>query len=90
MPAGTNNVTDMFPELSFTLQQRDDYCHRVWQVKPRNHWTKISLWGKGLSLFCTLAASSGKRIVTVWRPSVQSLYSPSITKKTFCQTEKSS
>ena len=48
LPGGTDNVTDMFPELPFTLDQRDAYCRRVWQVTPRNHWSKISLWGKGL------------------------------------------
>lgn len=59
MPAGTNNVTDMFPILPFTLQQRDDYCQRVWQVKPRNHWTRISLWGKDIKAASNIVFSNG-------------------------------
>jgi len=52
MPAGTDGLRDMFPVLPFSLQQRDDYCLMVWQVKPRNDWTRISLWGKGFCPFC--------------------------------------
>ncbi len=47
MPAGTDNVTDMFPVMSFSLTQRDDYCRRVWGYKPRANWTRLQLWGRG-------------------------------------------
>ena len=47
MPAGTNNVTDMFPVLSFTLDERADYCMKQWGIEPRLDWMKINMWGKG-------------------------------------------
>ena len=47
MPAGTNNVTDMFPELSFTLEEREDHCKQRWDIEPRLDWMKINMWGAG-------------------------------------------
>ena len=47
MPAGTNNMTDMFPELSFSLEERAVYCKNQWGIEPRLDWMKISMWGKG-------------------------------------------
>ena len=47
MPAGTNNVTDMFPELSFTLEERTVYCKKRWGIEPRLDWMRMNMWGKG-------------------------------------------
>jgi dipeptidyl-peptidase-2 len=59
MPAGTNNVTDMFPVLPFTLQQREDYCLRRWDIKPRNNWTRIHFWGKDIKSASNIVFSNG-------------------------------
>lgn len=59
LPAGTDNVTDMFPPLSFTLQERKEYCQRAWDVTPRDRWTKISLWGKDITSSSNIVFSNG-------------------------------
>lgn len=59
MPSGTNNRTDMFPELPFTLEQRDDYCLKHWQIRPRNKWAKLSFWGKDIGSATNIVFSNG-------------------------------
>jgi len=59
MPAGTNNVTDLFPFLPFSLEQRETYCQKRWGVKPRLDWIKISLWGKAIQHTSNLILSNG-------------------------------
>lgn len=54
MPAGTNNVTDMFPVLSFTLQERDQYCKKTWNITPRNNWIDVQMFGKSKSTSLTV------------------------------------
>jgi dipeptidyl-peptidase-2 len=59
MPAGSNNETDMFPPLSFTLEQRDDYCMKRWKIKPQNDWPAISFWGKDITSATNIVFSNG-------------------------------
>lgn len=63
MPAGTDNVTDFFPVLTFTMEERRAYCERVWGVTPREEWTNVELWGKrkymGAWTDCLLAVPTG-------------------------------
>lgn len=54
MPAGTNSMTDMFPELPWTLEMRAEYCKKRWGVEPRLEWTAIQYWGKSKTSFYTL------------------------------------
>lgn len=43
----SNNVTDMFPPMKFTEQQREQYCVKRWGVVPRPGWLKTQYWGNG-------------------------------------------
>lgn len=65
MPDGTDNKTDMFPELLFTLEQRDDYCMKTWDIKPRNSWAKTSFWGKDIISASNIVFSNG--LLDPWR-----------------------
>ncbi|XP_031567886.1 dipeptidyl peptidase 2-like [Actinia tenebrosa] len=66
LPSGTNNVTDMFPELPWTLDMRNEYCNKTWNVKPRLQWTGTSLWGKNISSASNIIFSNGD--LDPWRP----------------------
>ena len=47
LPGGTNNVTDMFPVLPFTLEMRETYCKAKWNVVPKPTWLNVIMWGEG-------------------------------------------
>ncbi|MEQ2201466.1 hypothetical protein XENOCAPTIV_012862, partial [Xenoophorus captivus] len=42
----TNNVTDMFPPMTFTEKDREVYCSKRWAVVPRPGWLKVQFWGE--------------------------------------------
>ncbi|XP_060065701.1 dipeptidyl peptidase 2-like [Ylistrum balloti] len=59
LPAGTNNVTDMFPVLPFTAQIRTQYCQQQWNVTPRNSWATNQFWGRDLDRASNIVFSNG-------------------------------
>lgn len=47
----SNNVTDMFPPMTFTQKDRELYCSKRWAVVPRPNWLKIQFWADGKNSF---------------------------------------
>ena len=59
MPAGTNNITDFFPVLPFTVDQRKEYCQKRWDITPNIDWTRVSLWGRNIQAATNIVFSNG-------------------------------
>ncbi|XP_076822052.1 dipeptidyl peptidase 2-like isoform X3 [Clavelina lepadiformis] len=59
LPGGSNNETDMFPSLPFTLEMRDKYCKENVHTTPRNDWLAINYWAENLKLASNIIFSNG-------------------------------
>nr|XP_054769838.1 dipeptidyl peptidase 2-like [Lytechinus pictus] len=65
LPAGSNGITDMFPNMPFTPDMRTSYCQATYNVTPRPEWLKIQGFGRGLASSSNIIFSNG--LLDPWR-----------------------
>ncbi len=52
LPGGSTNTTDMFPPIPWTLEMREEYCKKTWNLgRSRLSWISTEYWGTGNKLF---------------------------------------
>lgn len=59
LPAGSNNITDMFPVLPFTNPIRNQYCQKTWGVAPRDLWGQAQFWAENIKSASNIVFSNG-------------------------------